>query len=174
MATLAEIAAAEEAKKKPALPPSTGGGLTLNVHAKEEPKPPRAPEPFKPVERRLDPRNLGAACCGECLPMDWPEYDPEATWEEARHGTPAETAIVLSQCGRWAWLCLMPSPNHPPKPILLQRWPVAGKLTREAGGLAILNESPSPIFTGNEFAPLNSLPSPPVTALNVGCVTAVP
>jgi hypothetical protein len=142
--TLSELAV-EVAKKKPAAASPTGGGLRINVHTKEEPKAPRA---FKPVDRRSDPRCLGAECCGECLPMDWPERDPAATWEEARHGYPSEMAVVLSTCGKWAWLCLMPSEGT--KPILLHRWPVAGRLSREAGGLAEVQSSEVQSSEGRE------------------------
>lgn len=148
--TLSEMAAA--AKKGPGQAPvGAGGGLRLNARenagsksAKESP----AAGPAIPPS----PRPLGAECCGECLPMDWPQTDPEAAWEEARHGTPAETAIVLSECGKWAWLCLLPSPNHPQKPLLLKRWPVAGKLTKEAGGLAVVDpDDRCPMCFGLKF-----------------------
>jgi len=164
--TLSELAAAKNGASPPSVPP-TGGGLKLNVHAKEEPKP--QPPPVERQPRPVEPRCLGAACSGECLPMDWPEREPSETWEEARHGIPTETAIVLSQCGRWAWLCLLPCPNHPPKPILLHRWPVAGRLSQEAGGLATVESPcpwchpqdgfPCPICDGPESKPLNTRPS---------------
>ena len=156
--TLSELAAAKNGASPPSVPP-TGGGLKLNVHAKEEPKP--QPPPVERQPRPVEPRCLGAACSGECLPMDWPEREPAATWEEARHGIPTETAIVLSQCGRWAWLCLLPCPNHPPKPILLHRWPVGGKLSQEAGGLAMVEAGaqPSEKCDGSGSAPNNTRPS---------------
>jgi hypothetical protein len=137
--TLSELAAAKNAASPS--PARSGGGLTLNVHAKEEPK---QPPPVDRQPRPVEPRHLGAGCCGECLPMDWPDTEPAATWEEARHGLPSQTVVLLSQCGRWAWLCLLPCPNHPPKPILLHRWPVAGRLSQEAGGLSMVEAGGQP------------------------------
>lgn len=168
MATLSELAAAadEAAKKKPLPASPSGGGMKLNARERAAPKPPPVAA-WEPAPPAPSPRQLGADCCGECLPMDWPESDPEATWEESRHGLPSQTAIVLSQCGRWAWLCLLPCPNYPRKPLLLHRWPVAGTLTQEAGGLAVI-ESPSATSHGEPSAPASSPTSPAATAPSAG------
>lgn len=150
--------------------PKAGGGLTLNVSAKHEPE----PEPWLPALKAggQEPRPLGAVCHGECLPMDWPEVEPEAVWEEARHGLPSRTVVVLSQCRQWAWLALLPDPNYPRKPILLHKWPVAGVLGTEAGGLATLESQPSGNSDGSESAPTNSACALLTTARNAGSVEA--
>jgi hypothetical protein len=169
--TLSEMAAAR-AKKEPGSPPvrGAGGGLTLNartnVGLKPGPESPAAQSSAPP-----SPRPLGAECCGECLPMDWPVTDAEANWEEARHATPAEVAVVLSACGQWAWLCILPSPNAPQKPLLLKRWPVAGRLSKEAGGLAVIAEiAPRrcPLCGGTHCVLDNSTTCQPATASNAG------
>jgi hypothetical protein len=169
--TLSEMAAAR-AKKEPGSPPvrGAGGGLTLNartnVGLKPGPESPAAQSSAPP-----SPRPLGAECCGECLPMDWPVTDAEANWEEARHATPAEVAVVLSACGQWAWLCLLPSPNFPPKPLLLKRWPVAGRLTQESGGLAVVDWDPArpcPACGGWHFDRFSYEQCQPAIAPNAG------
>jgi hypothetical protein len=171
--TLSEMAAAAKAtaaKKEPGPAPVRGAGGSLRLNAREKCSPKSGPDSDQ-VPVPLSPRPLGAECCGECLPMDWPATDAEANWEEARHATPAEVAVVLSACGQWAWLCLLPSPNFPPKPLLLKRWPVAGRLTQESGGLAVVDWDPArpcPACGGWHFDRFSYEQCQPAIAPNAG------
>lgn len=137
------------------------------------------------------PRPLGSSDRGECLPDHWPEGQPEKEWEDARHTPETQTGIVLSTCGKWAWLAIL-SPLSP-GPLLLHRWPVTGKLTKECGGLATMAEVPEWIiqhvrkFLRDDQEILHSLTSPGInpgeepppcaprgSAGGAGCDTAKP
>jgi len=186
MATLTELAAAAELKKKPAPPEPSGTRLVLSTSGKGNSTPSgnrssgarlTRPEPQTPSSGPQD-RLLGTEQLADLIPMEWPQSQPAKTWNEARLSPAKNLGVILSQDQTRAWISLC-APGM--TPLLLYALPVLGRLSTSPAELAALaapcgnspgntpNESPSPASPPDSAPPAGSgtvapFPSEPAPA----------
>jgi hypothetical protein len=133
--TLAEIMAANEAKKT-AAKPSEAAGLKITPESERAALAASIKQSMDACAPKVKPpalRELGALTLGERLPMDQPkEGAPAAEWEwfDSLHSFESDLGIVVDPNGEQAWIAVQAFQSKPP--ILLHRLPLLNRKRLEA------------------------------------------